>query len=915
MDYGDFSANADSEETFFPCKRGMIPILPVRFSLLPYDLDSVQEPTSIGNPGSYIIRTLRRGFVYVYVENPQETDEASDRQGPGFWYVFRYDTKSQDINGDFVPQGTDSYHRADYSFTKYEWTDNYGAGAWKYDSSTPASKTIWVPKWASKVWLAYSEYRWPPSFFRQGHQESFRKQIMQPVNLRGQNQWAAYIGKAEELVEEFKPAPKRKSPILATRLSLSQTKFAAAVPPKISDECAVIAALHDPLGDILEMKFRYAAKVLHKQNFANANAYPLTIGRFCKVIKDQVPDRKEWYQLQRSAFADGWEVSYDSLVSAIESIDHSLEELITGINTFMSNENDHYLGKHLALGFHQENDPAAVFYASLMLGRVLDDLGATARGHIAIRKGLGGAEDIPDADRNNGSALNTSLRAFFMAWEDISPKYYDQIRKSRFIFDLTIEAIALEIAVEPKVRNDPVLRNAIENVYRRSSDGTIMLTKRQVSFEDAVRFLQGTFNDAEVKDLVAGISRSGKLHLSAIDTRMPTVDLPAVEINGDVKLLGGLRTDRTIYTLEGGAAGISLLLGFWALCETAQTQEKTYELFKKGELTSVLTSKAFNVTTIAVSIADAALTLGTKTATAFAPTEQISQNALRALYQRAIPRGAADLLYAPRLASVAGVGRIVPLGLPRLSIVLTALSAYGGYKRGLEREDPAQIIGNVSVFIGALMMFFEASPIVSAVFLIIGTGITLLSYSDIEDVVRKCFWGSRTPYWGLKRRVNLIEKTRNLPTPWNKRLRTEIHWFEDLLWTIKIENSVDDDGLFFIESPAFAEEKPGILDLNIRELRGRFWQVKYNLATGQLSGDDHKEQIHVRMIAGSSAIVVKIDPGPDFGKLRGPNIAGRRHEFEEGYYIKAKYTRGIKEYTGGDTPMTITGELLDKGRI
>jgi len=915
MEYGDFSANADSEETFFPCQRGMIPILPVRFSLLPYDLDSVQEPTSIGNPGSYIIRTLRRGFVYVYVEDPQETDDASDRQGPGSWYVFRYDTKGQDINGDFVPSGTDGYHRADYSFTKYEWTDNYGASAWKYDSSTPASKTIWVPKWASKVWLAYSEYRWPPSFFRQGHQESFRKQIMQPVNLRGQNQWAAYIGKADELVEEFKPAAQRKNPILATRLSLSQTKFAAAIPPKISDECAVIAALHDPLGDILEMKFRYAAKVQHKQNFADANTYPLTIGRFCKVIKDQVPDRKEWYQLQKSAFADGWEVSYDNLVSVIESIDHSLEELISGVNTFMSNENDHYLGKHLALGFHQENDPAGVFYASLMLGRVLDGLGATAQGHIAIRKGLGGAEGIPDADRNNGSALNTSLRAFFKAWDDISPDYYEQIRKSRFTFDFTIEAIALEIAVEPKVRNDPVLRNAIENVYRRSSNGTIMLTKRQVSYADAVRFLQGTFDDAEVKDLVAGISRSGKLHLSAIDSRMPTVDLPAVEINGDVKLLGGLRTDRTIHTLEGGAAGISLLLGFWALSETAQTHEKAYELFKKGELTSVLTSKAFNVTTIAVSVVDAALTLGTKTATAFAPTEQISQNALRVLYQRVIPEGAVDLMYAPRLASVAGVGRVVSLGLPRLSIVLTLLSSFGGFVRGFERYDNAQSFGNLTVLVGSLLLLNPSAAIVGAVFLIIGTGITFLSYSDIEDVVRKCFWGSHTPYWGLIKRVNLLEKTRNLYAPWNKRLETEIHWFEDLLWTIKIENSVDDDGLFFIESPAFSEKKPGIVDLTVRELRGRSWQVKYNLATGQLSGDDHKQQIHVRMIAGSSAIVVRIDPGPDFRKIRGPNIAGRRHELEEGYYIKAQYTRGIKKYTGGDTPMTFTDELTDKGSI
>ncbi|AUG55452.1 toxin VasX [Thalassospira marina] len=911
MEYGDFSANADSEETFFPCQRSSIPILPVRFSQLPYDLESAQPPSSIGSPGSRIIRTLRRGFVYVYVENPQETDDASDRQGPGSWYVFRYDTKGQDINGDFVPSGTDSYHRADYSFTKYEWTDNYGNDTWKYDSSTPASKTIWVPKWASKVWLAYSEYRWPPSFFRQGHQESFRKQIMQPVNLRGSNQWAAYIGKAEDFVEEFKPTPLRTNSTLAGRLSLSQTKFAPAVPPQIADECAVVAALHDPLGDILEMQFRYAAKIEHKQNFSNANVYPLTIGRFCEAVKDQVPKRDEWYQMQDPAFADDWEVSYDNLKSIIDSIDNSLDELITAINLHIGNESDHHLGKHLALGFGQQNDPDAVGYASLLLGRALAGLGATAKGHIAIRKGLGGAADIPNADQNKGSSLNKPLRLFMKAWSGFSPGVFDRIRRWQFSFDITLEAIALEIAAERAVIDGAELRNAISNGYRRSATGTLMLTKRTVSYVDAIKFLQGAFNDAQVEDLIAGISPTGEMHMSALDSRMPTVDIPAVEMNGKLELMGGLRADRTIRSIETGTAGIGVLLGAWALVETATAHKKANELFEKGAVTGFLTSKEFTLTATAIGVADASLSLGTKTMKMFAPAEQITQDALEVLYKKAIPQGADELIYAPKLASASGVGRVVTTWLPRVSIFLGLVMSAGGIYRGVERDDPAEIIGNAALLIGTVMMLFPATAWVGAVILLVGLGITFLSYSDTEDVVRKCFWGSQSPYWDLQVRpspTELIEETRNLPGQWKKHLEEEIHWFEDLLWTMTIENKTADDGMFVIESPAFTEDTPGKLDLRITELYGRSWDLSYDLSTGQISGDD-SGQVHVNAMAGSSTIVVKIDPAKERGQQRLTPMTGYYYmPVDTGDYVSAEYTRG-------ETGQTFSAHLSGKGNL
>ncbi|WP_417843292.1 toxin VasX [Thalassospira sp.] len=114
------------------CERATIPILPVRFSLLPYDLDNVVKPTSIDNPGSYPVRTLRRGFVYIYVEDPREDGAPTDNQGHGNWHIFRFDTNSRDVNGTYVPENSDGYIRADFKFSKYLWAGATADSKWVF---------------------------------------------------------------------------------------------------------------------------------------------------------------------------------------------------------------------------------------------------------------------------------------------------------------------------------------------------------------------------------------------------------------------------------------------------------------------------------------------------------------------------------------------------------------------------------------------------------------------------------------------------------------------------------------------------------------------------------------------------------------------------------------------------------------
>ncbi|UKV13864.1 hypothetical protein L6172_17685 [Thalassospiraceae bacterium SW-3-3] len=859
MDYGDFSANADAEETFFPCQRQTIPILPVRFSLLPYDLEAVQKPTSISNPGSYMIRTLRRGFVYVYVEHPQEPDSATDREGPGSWYVFRFDTKGQDINSDFVPDNTESYHRADYSFTKYEWTDHYGEDEWKYDTSMPPQKTIWVPKWSSKIWLAYSEYRWPPAFFRKGHQESYRSQLMQPVNLRGQNRWAAYIGKASELVEEYKPQPMRNDPVVNARLNLSQVKFTPTMPPQVADECAIVAVLYDPLGDVREMQYRLAAQIKHKKNFAAAHEYPLTIGRLCQVVKDQVDPRDGWIDTifgNDPAFAEGWEDYYNDLVSTIKRVEDAQCELVEAIQKHMADTNDLFLGKQKKLAFKEKNDPDSAGFGSMLLACEANGLGATAKGHLALC----------DALKNDGaSELQPFLKAFLKSWGGFKIGVYEKVRRWQVSFDGVIEAFALELAVEGSMHQED-WRQAFQNVYRRSPNGTLMTQTVRLSYPDAVKFLQGAFSNTELENLVANIDSAGTMRVQATDTRahhMPDVDVPAVEIDGKLMLVGGLNAERNIVVFDGASAGIGLLLGAWSLFELAKAEEKGREMFAKGQISGVLTDNNFALATTAVGIADGLLSFGSKMSTAFGPTERIAQDALSTLYKKALPDAAKKLAYAPRMAIAGGVGRTVSTLLPRVSIVLGALMSFGAVVRGYERKDKAEIIGNSAMLVGTVLLGIPGLNVVvmvgAALIIAVGFTIALLSYTQLEDVVRKSFWGRYEPYWELPKRKSFSEQiamSENLPENLAEFYNEELQNFQDLLWGIGIENQTEGDGVFTISSPAFNEEDPGNLSIKVM-LLNEYVDVNYNLSNGSLKGFN-KHYVNVDRIAGAPEIRVQV---------------------------------------------------------
>ncbi|OKH86440.1 toxin VasX, partial [Thalassospira sp. TSL5-1] len=371
MNYGDFSATADAEQTAMSCESTTIPILPVRFSLLPYDLDNVVKPTSIDNPGSYLVRTLRRGFVYVYVEDPQNDEVATDRLGDRNWHIFRFDTNNKDVNGTYVPENTDGYIRADFKFSKYKWTKATADGNWVYDESVPPSSTIFVPCWASKVWLAYSEYRWPAAYFKECNDPSVRAQLMQPVNLRGTNKWAAKLAKADQIVEEFKPDSQRASRQVVTQLELSQVKLAAQRAPQRSHEQAALVALFDPLGDIKDAQFRISQMGQYISNVTEAYKYPLTIGNFCTALKSEVDERDGFldkYVGNKPAFRKGWEEKHLEIKNNILNAQAEIKDIIIYINETVADFDPYSIGRMFHLADEYSKDVEVCTFVSNIFG-------------------------------------------------------------------------------------------------------------------------------------------------------------------------------------------------------------------------------------------------------------------------------------------------------------------------------------------------------------------------------------------------------------------------------------------------------------------------------------------------------------------------------------------------------------------
>lgn len=824
-EHGNFSANADAEADAWHCTPGRIPIFPVRFSQQPFDLRNVVPPSSISNPGSSIIRTLRQGYVYIFVESPEDARDSTARDGT--WYVFRHSTASQDVNSDVAPEGTETRNAGQFMFSKYEWTDNYGRGNWTY--SGERHPYCWVPRWASTIWIAYSEYRWPPIFFEKAHQQSFRSQIMQKIDLRGQNQWAAYIGEASQLVEEFKPETTRGATLKA-RLNLSQTGFESRQNFPInqganSGECVAMAALFDPMGDIAEIRYRLELLNDHQTRFSSENTYALTIGAFCEQLEPLLPKRDGVLNLfSRFALREGWQMAYQGLQGILDGMVSQTKDTVRAAKVMITNEADHQLGKHLALAYQEAEggDLDALEYYSVMLGRGIEALCFTAQGSGALREGLGADIDSP------GPSLRTWLGRFRGLWSAVSKKPFELYRNRQYSFQIVFEAIGVELAQELSSGTQSIQswEEALDAGYRRTGSEVLKVSRRPMGLEDAVNFVTGNLDQTAYRSSnISGALNhpEGLLSTRRVINAGQTADIPFIETNTTVSFVGGIDTYRRIAMADFANAGFGLFLSTWALLETTKASVKSQapELIEKGAFTGFAARNDFKLGVAAVGMADALNSTYSKFRVTQHSVSRISSEALTTLYEgSSANRNALVNISKPAQGAI---GRSVGFWLPRVSVAAGAVVASAGVTRGIERQDTNEVVGNIAMLIGGLLLFPGlgwVAALVGGVLLFIGFLFTLGRYSKMEDVVRLSFWGWAVPYWGQQVRIDFndqIEASRSLPGEMKEHFSEEVARFAEFGWTPEIVNLESGDGSFLVRSEAISEQGAEAVSIKVEQ--------------------------------------------------------------------------------------------------
>lgn len=800
MSHEDFSATDDPEQDTFNCKLDILPILPVRFALLPSKTDPIDKPTSIDSTGSYLVRRLRRGFVYIFVEAPEDEDGSTSEDG--VWQVFRYSTDAGDINSDLVPEDTEIRDNGSYAFSKYMWKGHYGRGGWEYTGET--ENYCWVPKSASTIWMAYSEYRWPPSFFENAHDEGFRTKIMQKINLRGDNEWAAYVDEISNIVEEYKPAGSQPEDVLE-ECKISQTVFEPArrapVLPSTA-ECVDLVALFDPMGDVKELHHRLAIQDHIQRAYTAENMYPIATGQVSKGIMDSVKREgyKAWFN--DPALQEGWEETFDEIIEKQECNKEQVKFVCDAIIELVADDADCAIGTHLELaGIEAEKCEDDIWdheYYSVMFGRTLQAFSFTAYGMSLIEAGVKETTPTSLGDRG-GAVIHKALNTFRKCWSGNREFFYKSIRNRAYAFDVVFKEISVSLGANMSAGNIKIesWKDAISAGY--SKQGTLDFSTKRMSLYEVDKlildhpkgqrtiFVDGTVEafgpggrklkydpnspgDQSGKKIRAMKKVRSQMNIQHMMTGIET-DVPFILREYKISTTPDkLAAHHKIQMYERGYAALGTMLAVWAVANAFYAEEAAPDrIFKKTEFTGFIQSRDAQKVAAAAWALDAGA--GLFVANKYMPTSSavIGRKGMDLIFKRAIAKlgtrfglnrnaffANIELGYGQSAKAV--TGRMLATGLGYLSVGLGTIVAAAAVQRGAERHDRAEVIGNIAMLIGGLMFIpglGVAALIIGAALIVVGWIITYFSYGQIEDVVRTSFWGSTPPYWGSNVRLDL----------------------------------------------------------------------------------------------------------------------------------------------------------------
>ncbi|OKH86215.1 hypothetical protein LF95_23830 [Thalassospira sp. TSL5-1] len=437
-------------------------------------------------------------------------------------------------------------------------------------------------------------------------------------------------------------------------------------------------------------------------------------------------------------------------------------------------------------------------------------------------------------------------------WSGLEDVLIEEIRKHKFAFDVVLEAFSSQVKVDDFINNQNWSR-AFNAVYQPKRGERILFKKVRLDYKEAAGFLSGTFDTNQTRQPYAELSQSGEIYVSAKSANSHiTVDVPAVEIDSKIQMVGGITAQKRIVAIQGGSGLLEVMSGLWVLAELAKANDAAYELFEEDKYSKILDDDRLVIAATMASITDGLMRVGQAMRLQAAGTNAASAAATKTLFQGKLPNAIFSTLYSPALEASSGIGRAAALWLPRISAGLGAIVAGGAAYRASQTGDRAALIGNAMMAVSSVIMVVpgaNAVVVVSAVFIYaVGFGISLLSYSSIEDVVRVSFWGSsdeylegdRLPLDEQIRDVVAAEKTKK----YEEYYHSEVRRFEDIIWGIRLTLVDQENKNFRIESPLISEKSPDGLGFNSMRIFFSFGRehldVNVDLADFSVSGKGAK---------------------------------------------------------------------------
>lgn len=875
---GDFSESQGADDPVSACDEAIRPIFPVRYALTEtklFDLaragGSVNAPSSLASHPDHDARRIRQGWVYIWAEeHPEQTGSEPSHK----WLIFRYsgggadDANSRMIRSD-VMQGSPSPYR----FTKYEWHGG-AEGEWRIDDPRTYPYAF-VHRDVSRIFIAYSEERWPGHLFTLAdNDESQRARLMVEVNLTSEETaHSAPLNQLSSKVAEFMPSQEANPLANAVRYTALQPETASRVAIcQNSRERGRIVALHDHLGELLDISTLHLAKSNSLKSFSAQYQYPLIIGKGVKNLRDNDALRDaNW--VRALSYSDQYVALYDSIENQQRRLNLETQNLVDAFYSVATRTGQGTVTTETTITLDglkevaSDSDMRRVDYAAFMLGRLFLTIGTSAPGSASLMAMFDGTGSTKIKEL--GDLFNKTIGAAGTA----STMHLQRHRTHlNVLFEVTSKELALAMVQSPA------------GLFYRTNITRILgvrSTSIQVPVDkvgDAMRLNLAQLGFLGIRPTNLTIDgMTATFDVGTRPTAMVGVEFQTVTATGTLNQTGSNAI--SLYRgFETASNGGTLLLGFFSAYQTVHNWHSV-----RQRTTSIGIVSHDPVVQVTAAMFDMAASM--RGLSLAANGARFSQGVSTQLFSRMFAVGAGTGFFNAASASAqstsgatgvaAHMGKIITIGnvAGGIGILISMGQSYEGFRSG----DRAAFLGNalvaiggsITLMIGLSLLASGPALILGLVLIVVGIAISFFQHNDAEAWVASSFWGSSPQYWGITRapQAALIEAAKDMANG-NQQLAQafagELEGYANLTWSIQVTNAASRDQFFEITFPGFVDSgSTSATQIHVTSLKPAFLGTTYT----------HPVAIVERRFVGANTLRVKVEPPSE--SAREENYAAR----------------------------------------